>query len=235
MSEPVDYLIILIHKDERLQKIKDSELRKNKMLSFVPAEMPDPAPYHLLTSIVAPRPIAWVSTVSADGAPNLAPYSFYNAVAGFPPTIMFSVSYRRREPKEKDTLRNVKAVGEFVSHIVDEAMADAMVQTSAEFSYGISEFEQAGLETVASTDVKPLRLAQAPVAMECRVTQIVPVEGATNVMVLGRVVRFHIREDLYRSDLGLVDTVEMRPITRLGGTVEYTRIGELFSPTPLKH
>lgn len=200
------------------------------MLSFVPAEMADPAPYRLLTSIVAPRPIAWVSTLSADGIPNLAPYSFYNAVAGFPPTIMFSVSYRRKEPKEKDTLRNIREIDEFVSHIVDEAMADAMLQTATEFSYGVSEFKMAGLKSLASVDVRPLRIADAPVAMECKVTQIVPVEGATNVMVLGRVLRFHIREDLYRSDLGLVNTVCMKPITRLGGSGEYTKIGDLFSP-----
>jgi flavin reductase (DIM6/NTAB) family NADH-FMN oxidoreductase RutF len=198
------------------------------MLSFVPSEMVDPAPYHLLTSIVAPRPIAWISTISAEGKPNLAPYSFYNAVAGFPPTIMFSVSYRRREPKEKDTLRNVKEVGEFVSHIVDETMIDPMLKTATEFSYGVSEFEMAGLKILHSVDIKPLRIANVSVAMECKVTQIIPVEGATNVMVLGRVLRFHIREDLYRSDLGLVNTIEMKPITRLGGTVEYTKIGELF-------
>lgn len=206
----------------------------NTMLSFVPAEMADPAPYHLLTSIVAPRPIAWVSTISADGIPNLAPYSFYNAVAGFPPTIMFSVSYRRKEPKEKDTLRNIKETGEFVSHIVDEAMANAMLQTAIEFSYGVSEFKMAGLSSLTSVDVRPLRLADAPVAMECQLTQIVPVEGATNVMILGRVLRFHVREDLYRSDIGLVNTASMKPISRLGGSAEYTKIGELFSPELLK-
>ena len=190
--------------------------------------MADPAPYHLLTSIVAPRPIAWVSTMSRGGLPNLAPYSFYNAVAGFPPTIMFSVSYRRREPKEKDTLRNVKETGEFVSHIVNEAMAEAMLKTSAEFFYGVSEFEQVGLKTTASISVKPPRIVGVPVAMECKVTQIVPVEGATNVMVLGQVVRFHVREDLYRPELGLVNTVQMQPVTRLGGAKEYTKIGELL-------
>lgn len=199
------------------------------MLSFVPSEMEPPAPYHLLTSIVAPRPIAWVSTISADGVPNLAPFSFYNAVAGFPPTIMFSVSYRRRlEPKEKDTLRNVQEVDEFVSHIVDEPLAEAMIATAQDVPHGVNEFEIANLETVASVNVKPLRIAAAAVAMECKVTQIVPVEGATNVMVLGQVLRFHIREDLYRPELGLVDTVQMKPITRLGGPVEYTKIGELF-------
>lgn len=202
---------------------------ENNMLSFVPSEMTDPAPYHLLTSVVAPRPIAWVSTISTAGVPNLAPFSFYNAVAGFPPTIMFSVSYRRQEPKEKDTLRNVKEVDEFVVHIVDEAMAEAMVQTAIEFSYGVDEFQVAGLRTIASEEIRPLRIADAPVAMECKLTQIVPVEGATNVMVLGKVLKFHIRADLYRPELGLVDTVRMKPITRLGGSVEYTKIGELFS------
>ncbi|PSB19066.1 flavin reductase family protein [filamentous cyanobacterium CCP2] len=199
------------------------------MLSFVPDEMPDPAPYHLLTSIVAPRPIAWVSTISAEGIPNLAPYSFYNAVAGFPPTILFSVSYRRKEPKEKDTLRNVKEIDEFVCHVVDETMSESMIQTAIDFPHEVSEFETANLKAVPSVDVRPFRIAEAPVAMECKVTQIVPVEGATNVMVLGRVLRFHIREDLYRKDLGLVDTMQMKPITRLGGPIEYTKIGELFA------
>ena len=197
-------------------------------LSFVPAEMADPAPYHLLTSIVAPRPIAWVSTLSPEGVPNLAPYSFYNAVAGFPPTIMFSVSYRQRPPHKKDTLRNVKDRGEFVAHVVDAPMAEAMVRTSQKFAYGVNEFDQVGLSTLPSMDVAPPRLAQAPVAMECQVTQIVPVEGATNVMVLGRVLRFHVRQDLYRPELGLVNTVAMEPITRLGGPREYTKVGELF-------
>lgn len=198
------------------------------MISFVPEEMTDPAPYHLLTSIVAPRPIAWVSTVSANNVPNLAPYSFFNAVAGFPPTIMFSVSYRRNEPKEKDTLRNVKEVDEFVCHVVDEAMAEAMIQTAVDLPYESSEFERANLKTVPSVDIRPLRIADAAVAMECKVTQIVPVVGATNVMVLGRVLRFHVREDLYRPDNGLVDTMRMQPVTRLGGPIEYTKIGELF-------
>jgi len=199
------------------------------MLSFVPEEMEPRAPYHLLTSIVAPRPIAWVSTISQDGKPNLAPYSFFNAVAGFPPTIMFSVSYRQtKEPKEKDTLRNVREVKEFICHIVDETMANAMIETAVDLPYGINEFEVAQLTTIPATDVQPLRIADAAVAMECQVTQIVPVEGATNVMVLGRVLRFHVREDLYRPEMGLVDTVRMKPITRLGGAVEYTKIGELF-------
>lgn len=199
-----------------------------KILTLRPEDMQARAPYHLLTSIAAPRPIAWVSTISVEGIPNIAPFSFYNAVAGFPPTVMFSVSYRvRTKPKEKDTLRNAKEVGEFVSHVVDEVMADAMIKTAADYPFGVDEFEIADLETLPSMTVKPPRVANAPVAMECRVTQIIPVEGATNVMVLGKVSCFHIREDLFRAN-GLVDTVRMKPITRLGGPVEYARIGELF-------
>lgn len=203
------------------------------MISFVPAEMADAAPYHLLTSIVAPRPIAWISTVGTDGVPNLAPFSFFNAVAGFPPTIMFSVSYRRREPREKDTLRNVRQVGEFVCHIVDEAMASAMSRSAMDWPSEVSEIDVVGLTAVPSTNIRPPRVAEAPVAMECQVSQIIPVEGATNVMVLGQVLRFHLRQELYRPELGLIDTVAMKPITRLGGPVEYSKIGELFHlPVP---
>jgi flavin reductase (DIM6/NTAB) family NADH-FMN oxidoreductase RutF len=201
---------------------------KTNMITLQPEKMPDRAPYHLLCSIAAPRPIIWISTVNAAGDLNLAPFSFYNAVAGFPPTIMFSVSFRaQRKPRIKDTLRNVEETGEFVAHVVDEDLANAMILTSADFPPSVNEFEIAELDTVPSIDVSPPRIAAVSVAMECKVTQIVPVEGATNVMVLGRVLRFHVRDDLLRPN-GLVDTVKMKPITRLGGPVEYTRIGELF-------
>lgn len=204
------------------------DLDLQDMITLATAEMEVPAPYHLLTSVVAPRPIAWVSTLSADGKPNLAPYSFFNAVSGFPPTLMFSAALRRREPREKDTLRNVREVGEFVCHVVDESLAEAMVKTAMELPHGTNEFEVAGLKAVPAMEVRPWRIAGAPVAMECRVTQIVPVAEAASVMVLGQVLRFHIRKDLYRSHLGLVDTVQMQPVTRLGGPVEYTKIGELM-------
>jgi flavin reductase (DIM6/NTAB) family NADH-FMN oxidoreductase RutF len=201
---------------------------KTNMITLQPEEMPDRAPYHLLCSIAAPRPIIWISTVNAVGEPNLAPFSFYNAVAGFPPTIMFSVSFRsQRKPRIKDTLRNVEEVGEFVAHVVDEDLANAMIISSADFPPTVNEFEIAELESTPSVNVRPPRVLAASVAMECKVTQIVPVEGSTNVMVLGRVLRFHVRDGLLRSN-GLVDTIKMKPLTRLGGPVEYTRIGELI-------
>ena len=113
---------------------------------------------------------------TVDNVPNLAPFSFFTAVAGFPPTIMFSVSYRRKEPRVKDTLRNVREVSEFVCHIVDEAMADAMVRTAMDWPTDVSEIDMAGITAVPSNDVRPFRVAEALVAMECKVTQIIPIE-----------------------------------------------------------
>lgn len=200
-------------------------------LSLVPDEMERRDAYRLLLSAVIPRPIAWVSTLSADGAPNLAPYSFANAVGGTPPTIMFSVS--RGRGRVKDTLLNVQATGEFVLHLVDETLAEAMNLTAGEYPQGVNEFEVAGLETAPSIDVKPPRVAAAPVAMEAKVSQIIPVDDTGNMMVLGRVLRYHIREGLVRPN-GLIDPTLLRPIVRLGGT-EYATLGEVFSmirPSP---
>lgn len=198
------------------------------MVTFVPEMMAERAPYHLMNSICAPRPIAWISTINELAMPNLAPFSYFCPVAGFPPTVMFSVSYRStRLPRVKDTLNNVQAVGEFVMHVVDEKMADAMILTAVDWASDVNEFEVSGLEAVPSIDVKPLRIVSAPAALECIVSQIIPVEGSTNVMVLGRVVRFHVREDLMRSN-GLVDTAKMKPIARLGGSIEYSKLGELM-------
>ncbi len=195
------------------------------MTSKVPDEMPPRDAYRLMLSVVAPRPIAWVSTIGADGTLNLAPFSFFNGVGGTPPTIMFSVG--QRKGKAKDTLRNVQETGEFVVNIVSEELAEAMNITSGEWEYEVNEFELAGMETAPSVDVRPPRVALAPVAMEAKVTQIVPVIGTTSTMVLGRILRYHIREEMLRSN-GLVDASLVRPITRLGGD-EYATIGRVFS------
>ena len=202
---------------------------QTKMLSIAPGDLPPRDAYRLMLSVVAPRPIAWVSSIGADGTLNLAPFSFFNGVGGNPPTVMFSVGQRKGQ--RKDTLRNVQETGEFVINIVSEELAEAMNQTSGEWPYEVNEFELAGLETAPSMDVRPPRVAAAPVAMEARVTQIVPVLGTTSTMVLGRIVRFHFREGLLR-DNGLVDAMLVRPIARLGGD-EYATIGSVFAmPRP---
>lgn len=196
----------------------------HEMVEIDPASLEPREAYRLFSSIVVPRPIAWVSTIGRDGTRNLAPFSFFNAVGGNPPTVMFSVASRSGEPK--DTLRNARDTGEFVVHIVDESLAEKMNRTSAEWPYEVDEFERSGLTPLRSTDVAPPRIAEASVAMEGRVTQIVPVEGTQYTMIVGRIVRYHLRADLVRES-GQVDAARLRPVARLGGD-EYASLGGIF-------
>jgi flavin reductase (DIM6/NTAB) family NADH-FMN oxidoreductase RutF len=198
---------------------------ESKTVCINPDDLAAHEAYRLLISVVVPRPIAWVSTIGTDGVLNLAPFSFFNAVGGTPPTVMFSVG--QRAGGAKDTLRNVQETGEFVVNIVDHALAEVMVQSSGEWAYEVDEFEVTGLETAPSVAVKAPRVARAPVAMEARVTQIVPVEGTDSTMVLGRVLCFHLREGLLRPN-GLVDATLLQPLARLGGN-EYATLDQVFS------
>jgi flavin reductase (DIM6/NTAB) family NADH-FMN oxidoreductase RutF len=186
--------------------------------------------YRLLTSIVVPRPIAWVSSMGSDGSMNLAPFSFFNAVGNAPPTIMISVG--KRKGSIKDTLHNIMETSEFVVNIADAKLAEKMVYTSGDWSYGMSEFEQTGLETIPSFLVKPPRVKDALVSMEVKATQIIPVEGTASTMVLGHIVYFHVREDLLREN-GSVDASLLNPVVRLGG-IEYATLGKVFSMRRLK-
>jgi flavin reductase (DIM6/NTAB) family NADH-FMN oxidoreductase RutF len=195
------------------------------MITIKPADLSSNDVYRLLISVVVPRPIGWASTMGANGIPNLAPFSFFNAVGANPPTIMLSVE--QRAGQAKDTLRNIQETGEFVINIVDHVLAEAMVQTSGEWPYEVDEFVMAGLEKAPSLEVKPPRVALAPVALEARLTQIVPVEGTDNIMILGRVVCFHLREGLLRPN-GLVDATLLQPLARLGGN-EYAFLGQVLS------
>ena len=182
--------------------------------------------YALIVGAVIPRPIAWVSTVDKDGTPNLAPFSFFNLVSSSPPILVVAPG-GRRGAGEKDTLANVREVPELVHHVVDEARAEAMNATSAELPHGVDEAAHADLETMPSDLVRPRRLASAAVAMEARVTQIVPVgEGSSYHLILARVVKVHVRADLLGPD-GRIDPERLRPIARLGGDA-YTTLGRVF-------
>jgi flavin reductase (DIM6/NTAB) family NADH-FMN oxidoreductase RutF len=193
-------------------------------ISIVPAEMDPRAAYRLLTSIIVPRPIAWVSTLGADGSRNLAPFSFFNGVGGTPPTVMVSIGQRQGQPK--DTLRNIQETGEFVVNIVTQHLAEAMNLTSGEYPYDQDEFDLARLETASSLDVRPPRVAQAAAALEVRATQIVPVVDTTYTLVIGRVLRYHLQEGLLRPN-GLVDPILLNPVARLGGD-EYALLSTIF-------
>jgi len=180
--------------------------------------------YKILVSSVVPRPIAWISTRGKDGSINLAPYSFFNAVGGNPPTVIFSAGNRRGSLK--DTVRNIAETGEFVIHIVNRPLAEKMNITSGDYSYGVSEFEKAGLGLASSELVSVPRVAEAPIAMEAKLLKLIDVPEAGYTLVLGRIVLFHVREGLMRSN-GTVDPVKLDPIARLGAD-EYMEAGKIF-------
>ncbi|ADI15754.1 flavin reductase family protein [Truepera radiovictrix] len=181
--------------------------------------------YKLLTSAVIPRPIAWVSTVSKGGVPNVAPYSFFNAVASEPLTVLFSAG-RKRDGSPKDSLKNAQETGEFVVNLVDEPLAEAMNHTSGAWAHEVSEFDEAGLRAAASLRVRAPRVAAAPVALECRVTQLFELAGGASTLVLGEVLVIYVREGLLAED-GLIDAAAYRPVARLGRDA-YATLGRVF-------
>lgn len=198
-----------------------------------PAVLPAPDVHSLMLSIIIPRPIALISTLSPQGVPNLAPFSYFQAVAAVPPTILFCPNRNRRgEPKH--SLLNAKATGEFVACVVTEEIAEAMNYASGEFPEGVSEFSKAGFTPVDSELVGPFGVAQSPVRMECKVRQVVELSEAPlgGSIVIGEVVRFHIWSELIKSDSNAISLAHYRPISRLGG-VHYGLIRETFQmPRP---
>jgi flavin reductase (DIM6/NTAB) family NADH-FMN oxidoreductase RutF len=173
--------------------------------------------YHMLVGVVTPRPIAWVTTVDSAGRVNLAPFSFFNAFGANPPVVVFSPTLRRDATK-KDTLLNVEATGEFVVHASVASLAEKINQSSKEIPHGESEVELIGLHTTPSVKVRPPRLTEAPVAMECKVRQIVPCgDGpiAAN-LVIGEVLMIHV-DDAVLDATGKPDPRKLRTVARLGG------------------
>ena len=169
-------------------------------------------------ALVAPRPIGWISSLDAAGVPNLAPFSFFNAVSSRPPVLVFSCSNDGPEG-EKDTLRNVRETGEFVFNLATWDLRLKMNASSAPAPRGVDEFELAGLAKAPSRKVRPPRVADSPVALECTLLQVVelPVDGRSgrhSSAAFGRVVGIHIDERLIAA--GRVDITRARPVARLG-------------------
>jgi len=190
-----------------------------------PQKIGTTASYKLLIGCVVPRPIAWVSTVAADGVPNLAPFSFFMGVCNDPPTIAFSSG--RREHGKKDTVHNLEHTGDFVVNVVDDPHAEAMNATSGEYPPEVDEFALAGLEMAPGVLVRAPRLRTAPISMECKVAQIVPAGRGPHSVVFGEIVYFHVREDVYDAGTGRIDIPRLRPVGRLAGN-QYAHIHDLF-------
>jgi flavin reductase (DIM6/NTAB) family NADH-FMN oxidoreductase RutF len=182
--------------------------------------------YKLLVSTVTPRPIAWVVSQDPQGVLNAAPFSFFNAFSGEPPVIAIGVG-ERKPGQAKDTRANIRDTGEFVVNLVAEWNADAMNVTGIDFDPAVDELAQAGLTPVPSTFVKPPRISESPVAMECKLLQIVDL-GETG-LVLGKVVAMHI-QDQFVLDAAkyYVDTPSLKLLGRMHGRGWYARTSDLF-------
>jgi flavin reductase (DIM6/NTAB) family NADH-FMN oxidoreductase RutF len=186
------------------------------MLTIDPIEHEPHQVYKIMSGIIVPRPIALVSTVDRNGIANVAPFSFFCGVGSVPPTLLFCPVLRASSGAEhtprKDTLRNVEETQEFVVNVVSESIAEAANATAAEVPPDVDEFELAGLTPVASTVVRPPRVAESPAQMECRMLQVIYTsrKPGGGVIVLGEIVRFHVREDLvnnFRIDAAGLDAV----------------------------
>jgi flavin reductase (DIM6/NTAB) family NADH-FMN oxidoreductase RutF len=191
-------------------------------------KLPTPEAYAWMTGTITPRPIAWVSTISADGKTNLAPFSFFQGVTSNPPTLMF-VPVNTRDGTKKDTVRNIEQVPEFVVNIVSYALAEKMNATAALLPYGESEFEKFDIASAPSARVRPPRVAAAPVAFECALHSIVHIgEGplAANV-VFGRILFAHV-SDAVLGPGGKPDPARLDTIGRMGGEL-YSRTTERFA------
>ncbi len=198
-----------------------------------PATLPPRDRHLLLTGLVVPRPIAWVSTVAADGTPNLAPYSFFALVSSAPPTVVVSVGSRGGVPK--DTLVNAEASGELVVNVVGRELVAAMNATSVEAGPELDEFAFAGVTPSPSVVVRPPRVAEARAHLEARVVQVVALPDDTghveNRLIVARVVHVHLDDALFTPP-HRVDARGLDPVARLAG-LAYAGIGEPFDvPRP---
>ncbi len=177
-------------------------------------------PHSPFNAIVSPRPIGWISTRSKDGFDNLAPYSFFNAVAYVPPQVMFSSG------NAKDSLENLRETGVFCANVVEYSARHVMNASSEALPREVDEFAHAGAEKAECSVIDCPRVATAPASLECRVTEILRLKGADNWAIFGEVVGVHIRPDCLTD--GLFDVTKFNPLTRLGYK-DYSVIREIFS------
>ena len=193
-------------------------------MKIIPADFPNFN--RVLTGVVVPRPIALVSSVSEGGAVNLAPFSFFNAVAYSPPTVVLGIS-RQADWKEKDTLANIEATGEFVVNVVSDEIAAAMNATAAEYPADVDEFAVSGLTPLASETVRAPAVAESPVNMECRLNQTIPLGDPKtgNALVIGEITLMRVRDDVI--DGRRVNHARLKPVGRLAGDM-YCHTHEVY-------
>ena len=201
------------------------------MIEFDAAALDAQSQYKLLIGSITPRPIALVSTLGSRGV-NAAPFSFFNGVGSDPAMIMFSVG--NTAGHAKDTVANILEIPEFVVHIVSDAIKEKMNVCATEYPRGVNEIEEAGFTAVASKKVRPPRIAEAPVAFECRLMKMVEIGRVPYHLVIGEVVYFHYHDGIVNERFH-VDVGRINPIGRLAGRGGYTRITDRFEMPRLKY
>ena len=181
--------------------------------------------YALLASLVTPRPIAWVSTLSPDGVVNVAPFSFFNVLGANPPILGFCPG-DREDGTPKDTAKNIRLTHEFVVNLVDENVAEAMNKTAASLPYGVSELQSAGLTTLPSSTVKPPRIAESPASLECKEWGTLQIGG--NRLIIGLVKRIHVRDELVDTHAMKIKSELLHVIGRMSSPHWYCRTQDRF-------
>lgn len=197
-------------------------------MQFDPNELEHTAIYKLLTGTIIPRPIGWISSVSENGINNLAPFSYFNAVGDDPPHVMFSTG--RGNDSNKDTLNNVLATKQFVVNMVTEELVEQMNTTAQAVHSDIDEFEFAGVTSIPSHKVKPMRVKESPITLECELVHHYFLEDHRHggaCVVIGRIVMMHF-DDAVLLDNYKINLENYKPVSRLAGS-NYAKIGELFS------
>ncbi len=183
-------------------------------------------PHNPFSAIVSPRPIGWISSRGLDGSDNLAPYSFFNAVAYTPPQVMFASTGAKPDRGDtKDSVANIRETGVFCVNIVGFAMKDAMGRTSGPWPRAVDEFADAGIDRTECSTIRCARVANAPAALECRLTQVVTLPGEANFVVFGEVVGVHLRDDCLIN--GRFDVTIYQPLAR-SGYKDYSVVREVF-------
>lgn len=203
---------------------RDAVAEGGEFTSLPIADLSSSQAYKLLTGVVVPRPIAWISTRSSGGVVNVAPFSSYNYVADTPPMLAVNIGLHD-DGCLKDTARNIRETGEFVVNVTTRAALDVMNASSARYAAGVSEARELGIELLPGRVVGVPRVASSPVHMECRLSQIVPLGAGVNTLYIGEVVMFHLAKGVY--DGRHVNSVAIDPLARLGGPF-YAALGEIF-------
>ncbi|WP_299522032.1 flavin reductase family protein [uncultured Lutibacter sp.] len=202
------------------------------MLSINPKDIPTVKLHEYLLSVIAPRPIALASTIDVDGNPNVSPFSFFNVFSANPPILIFSPARRVRGNTTKHTLDNAKATKEVVINMVNYDIVQQMSLSSTEYPEGINEFEKAGFTMLASEKIKPFRVAESPVQIECKVTEVIELgnEGGAGNLIICEVVKLHINEAFLDKE-GSIDQQKLDLVARAGGSL-YSRAREGFFEIP---